>query len=383
MQARILRLLGFQCKQFRQVVLLPQGEFRRFLMADTSARKEIMKVLFNTEIYQKLEDKLKAKAAEVSKSYEGIAEKQRLYLAEADAKDEAEFTALLKEREQQVSILADRTAALQSRKEASEKERDAARETMAKFTQADRAADELKRWEDTVPKDAEAKALLDRADRAAALLDLAKQLQAARQDAATRGQDLEALRQQGMKLAASRSRAKERFETVQQQKPAHDAERETLIVLQGLLEVAKELHAAKRDAAAKQAAGEKGKQEAAAAKQRLAEMEQQLKAQEQQAEALQKEALAIDSLKLREQNLLAEQEKATAAATPRKLQQAMDRQRERLKQQRNSGRQPALSSRPCANWPGRRVPCCWPRTSRRANPAQSAVRRTIQSSPRP
>lgn len=318
-QARIVRLLGFQCKQFRQVVLLPQGEFRRFLMADTSARKEIMKVLFNTEIYQKLEDKLKAKAAEVSKSYEGIAEKQRLYLAEADAKDEAEFTALLKEREQQASILADRTAALQSRKEASEKERDAARETMAKFTQADRAADELKRWEDTVPKDAEAKALLDRADRAAALLDLAKQLQAARQDAATRGQDLEALRQQGMKLAASRSRAKERFDTVQQQKPAHDAERETLIVLQGLLEVAKELEEAKRDAAAKQAAGEKGKQEAAAAKQRLAEMEQQLKAQEQQAEVLQKEALAIDSLKLREQNLLAEQEKAAAAATSKSL----------------------------------------------------------------
>lgn len=320
-QARIVRLLGFQCKQFRQVVLLPQGEFRRFLMADTSARKEIMKVLFNTEIYQKLEDKLKAKAAEVSKSYEGIAEKQRLYLAEADAKDEAEFTALLKEREQQASILADRTAALQSRKEASEKERDAARETMAKFTQADRAAGELKRWEDTVPKDAEAKALLDRADRAAALLDLAKQLQAARQDAATRGQDLEALRQQGMKLAASRSRAKERFDTVHQQKPAHDAEHETLIVLQGLLEVAKELEEAKRDAAAKQAAGEKGKQEAAAAKQRLAEMEQQLKAQEQQAEALQKEALAIDSLKLREQNLLAEQEKAAAAATSKSLAQ--------------------------------------------------------------
>lgn len=318
-QARIVRLLGFQCKQFRQVVLLPQGEFRRFLMADTSARKEIMKVLFNTEIYQKLEDKLKEKAAEVSKSYDGIAEKQRLYLAEANAKDEAEFAALLAAREQQTAALVKRTAAMQSRKEACEKERDAARETMAKFTQADKAAEELQKWERIVPEDEEAKAMLDRADRAAALLDLAKQLQAARQDAATRGQDLEALRQQGMKLAASRSRAKERFDTVQQQKPAHDAERETLIVLQGLLEVAKELEEAKRDAAAKQAAGEKGKQEAAAAKQRLAEMEQQLKAQEQQAEALQKEALAIDSLKLREQNLLAEQEKAAAAATSKSL----------------------------------------------------------------
>ena len=313
-QARIVRLLGFQCKQFRQVVLLPQGEFRRFLMADTSARKEIMKVLFNTEIYQKLEDKLKEKAAEVSKSYDGIAEKQRLYLAEANAKDEAEFAALLAAREQQTAALVKRTAALQSRKEACEKERDAARETMAKFTQADKAAEELQKWERIVPEDEEAKALLDRADRAAALMDLANQLQVARQDAAKRGQDLEALKQQGKKLATAYKQAEERFVMVQQQKPAHAAEREELIVLQGLLKVARELEQAKRDAAAKQAASEKGQQEAASAKQRLLAAEQEFKALQQEAEALQKEALNVDALKLRQQNLLAEQETAAAAA---------------------------------------------------------------------
>lgn len=313
-QARIVRLLGFQCKQFRQVVLLPQGEFRRFLMADTSARKEIMKVLFNTEIYQKLEDKLKEKAAEVSKSYDGIAEKQRLYLAEANAKDEAEFAALLAAREQQAAALAKQTAALQSRKEACEKERDAARETMAKFTQADKAAEELQKWERIVPEDEEAKALLDRADRAASLLDLAGQLQAARQDAAKRGQDLEALKQQGKKLATAYKQAEERFVMVQQQKPAHAAEREELIVLQELLKVARELEQAKRDASAKQAASEKGQQETAAAKQRLLAAEQELKALQQQAEALQREAASVDALKLRQQNLLAEQEKAAAAA---------------------------------------------------------------------
>lgn len=313
-QARIVRLLGFQCKQFRQVVLLPQGEFRRFLMADTSARKEIMKVLFNTEIYQKLEDKLKEKAAEVSKSYDGIAKKQRLYLAEANAKDETEFAALLAAREQQAAALAEQTAALQSRKEAYEKERDAARETMAKFTQADKAAEELQKWERIVPEDEEAKAMLDRADRAAALMDLANQLQVARQDAAKRGQDLEALKQQGKKLATAYKQAEERFVMVQQQKPAHAAEREELIVLQGLLKVARELEQAKRDAAAKQAASEKGQQEAAAAKQQLLAAEQEFKALQQEAEALQKEALNVDALKLRQQNLLAEQEKAAAAA---------------------------------------------------------------------
>ena len=283
-------------------------------MADTSARKEIMKVLFNTEIYQKLEDKLKEKAAEVSKSYDGIAEKQRLYLAEANAKDEAEFAALLAAREQQTAALVKRTAALQSRKEACEKERDAARETMAKFTQADKAAEELQKWERIVPEDEKAKAMLDRADRAAALMDLANQLQVARQDAAKRGQDLEALKQQGKKLATAYKQAEERFVMVQQQKPAHAAEREELIVLQGLLKVARELEQAKRDAAAKQTASEKGQQEAAAAKQQLLAAEQEFKALQQQAEALQKEALNVDALKLRQQNLLAEKEKAAAAA---------------------------------------------------------------------
>lgn len=318
-QARIVRLLGFQCKQFRQVVLLPQGEFRRFLMADTSARKEIMKVLFNTEIYQKLEDKLKEKAAAVSKSYEGLAEKQRLYLAEANAKDEAEFAVLLKQREQQAAALAAQTAALQSVKEQRERQYDAARETMVKFTQADEAAKELRKWEDTVPKDRETKALLDRADRAAALADLAKQLRDARQDAAGREKELENLEQQGKKLAAAHNRAKENFTKVQQQKPAHDAEREALIVMQGLLEVARELEQVEKDAAAKKDASKRWQQQAEAARQELAEGEQKLKASQQRAEALQKEAMAVDSLKLRQQNLLSEQEKAVAAAKSREL----------------------------------------------------------------
>ena len=58
--------------------------------------------------------------------------------------------------------------------------------------------------------------------------------------------------------------------------------------------------------------GEKGQQEATAAKQQLLAAEQEFKALQQEAEALQKEALNVDALKLRQQTLLAEQEKAAA-----------------------------------------------------------------------
>ena len=52
---KIEALLGFRCDQFRQVVILPQGEFKRLLTADSKSRREIMNVLFRTELYQKIE----------------------------------------------------------------------------------------------------------------------------------------------------------------------------------------------------------------------------------------------------------------------------------------------------------------------------------------
>jgi len=61
-------LLGFKSDQFRQVVVLPQGEFRRFLASGSSDRKKILEVLFQTELYRRIEEALKAAAKEVADS---------------------------------------------------------------------------------------------------------------------------------------------------------------------------------------------------------------------------------------------------------------------------------------------------------------------------
>ena len=57
--AEVQRILGFRGDQFRQVVLLPQGEFRRLLLADSGERQEIMQMLFQTEYYSVVEQRLK------------------------------------------------------------------------------------------------------------------------------------------------------------------------------------------------------------------------------------------------------------------------------------------------------------------------------------
>ena len=56
----VQRIMGFRKDQFLQVVLLPQGEFRKLLVASTSEREELLHTLFRTELYRKLQEALKA-----------------------------------------------------------------------------------------------------------------------------------------------------------------------------------------------------------------------------------------------------------------------------------------------------------------------------------
>jgi len=66
----IERILGFKSDQFRQVVLLPQGDFRRLLLADSVERQAIMQMLFKTEYYSLVEQRLKDTAKFWTQSYE-------------------------------------------------------------------------------------------------------------------------------------------------------------------------------------------------------------------------------------------------------------------------------------------------------------------------
>jgi exonuclease SbcC len=49
------RLLGMSAEQFFQVVLLPQGEFARFLRADTTEREHLLEKLFGTDRFAEVE----------------------------------------------------------------------------------------------------------------------------------------------------------------------------------------------------------------------------------------------------------------------------------------------------------------------------------------
>lgn len=63
-------LTGLSVDQFRQVMVLPQGKFRELLLAPSMEREKIFSQLFQTGIYRRLEEALKAQAAEIRRERE-------------------------------------------------------------------------------------------------------------------------------------------------------------------------------------------------------------------------------------------------------------------------------------------------------------------------
>lgn len=59
--AEIAMILGLTLEQFKKIVMIPQGEFREFLASGTQEKSDILKKLFSTEIYQKMQDIIKSR----------------------------------------------------------------------------------------------------------------------------------------------------------------------------------------------------------------------------------------------------------------------------------------------------------------------------------
>ncbi|MFN9893495.1 MAG: AAA family ATPase [Acidobacteriota bacterium] len=78
---RVAELLGFKGDQFRQVVLLPQGQFQRFLMASGAERENILAVLFQTHLYRRVEEQLKQKKKDLDDQFNRLETQRKAMLA--------------------------------------------------------------------------------------------------------------------------------------------------------------------------------------------------------------------------------------------------------------------------------------------------------------
>jgi exonuclease SbcC len=63
-------LLGYGVEQFRQIVLLPQGRFEKFLLSNSEERVAILRDLFDVSLYRDLTKRLKENALSAKREFE-------------------------------------------------------------------------------------------------------------------------------------------------------------------------------------------------------------------------------------------------------------------------------------------------------------------------
>ena len=103
--AAIRDILGIDRKQFSQIAMIAQGDFRKLLLAETRERQEIFREIFQTKYFQVFQERLKASAAEIDRVANETRRSIRQYINGAEcSEDDVNLLELRKAKEGQLPI---------------------------------------------------------------------------------------------------------------------------------------------------------------------------------------------------------------------------------------------------------------------------------------
>jgi exonuclease SbcC len=181
----IARIVGLDRAQFLQTVVLPQGEFARFLRSPGEDRRKLLQSLFGTQVYDRTADELAARRRAVQAEVEGADDRVREALARfaqaadlADADESVVPGTVASLRATADAAGAARTAAAAAATAATEHERS----VTARAAALERRAGLLRRQtllDDDAPAIEQARAAVATAERAARVAAVADGVDAA------------------------------------------------------------------------------------------------------------------------------------------------------------------------------------------------------------
>lgn len=94
---KIVELTGLTWDQFTKIVMLPQGEFRKFLSASSKEKEEILRKIFDTVPYQRFLEQVKQKYSMIQKKFEKMEDEVNALVSILDAKESACIHEFLKD----------------------------------------------------------------------------------------------------------------------------------------------------------------------------------------------------------------------------------------------------------------------------------------------
>lgn len=201
-------LIGLKVEQFRQVMVLPQGKFRELLMADSKEREKIFGQLFQTQVYKRIEDRLKAQAAGIRQAVEQHQNQIKGILQSAELDSEASIDTELATLQPQLELARqDKQQAAQAKADAI-RQQDLATALIERFDSRDQKQQQLQQRQAQQPE-------IDTVQRQLQLAGAAQQLQPMQQQHQQQQRQLEATEQQRSQCTAALALSQQRLTTAQ------------------------------------------------------------------------------------------------------------------------------------------------------------------------
>lgn len=223
---RAEELLGFKSSQFRQVVLLPQGEFKRLLTADSVEREKIMQTLFQTEHYAAIERYFKEKARSVREAGESLTRERDFILQDEGVNSADELKVNYDAAVAAEKLLTNALKKAQSARQRSQAELDKGRQDDLKLKEYRTAAAELAKLEEKKATVDEYRVVFNWAKQAGMLDDIYKQLEESRENAVRMQQEMSAAQQLLLETEQYHQKQNALYQVGQQQ----EGERKSLAV---------------------------------------------------------------------------------------------------------------------------------------------------------
>jgi len=92
---KITGILGITYEQFKQIIMIPQGEFRELLTSDSTSREAILQKIFGTEAFKLVQERLGEKAKEIKTEVEDLEKKRETNIDNLNSNGHAGLAELL------------------------------------------------------------------------------------------------------------------------------------------------------------------------------------------------------------------------------------------------------------------------------------------------
>ncbi|MGL9727713.1 AAA family ATPase [Enterococcus sp. DIV0756] len=282
----IYQILNLQKDQFRQIVMLPQGEFRTFLNANSTEKETVLRSLFGTNFYRHFTDNLKLQKLELEKSVSELTTRiDQLFQQVAAEKGVTYEESLNFAREyliREEHALVDSQAELvkkQNKQKALQQDYQKAQELSERFRQEQETRHQLQQLEVRLPEQEEKKQQLVRGKELEKVRPTYDRVQELKRQQLQQTQEAHENQQREEELEQQYTACQKQTSTFEQQRPEWQAQEKELQSLKALLPLVKQKQQLEQQKA--ELENKQAKQQ-----EQLSEIIQQMKVHEEQQQEL-------------------------------------------------------------------------------------------------